>query len=108
MMLSAALVFVILLAEIDLAAGVTAGVAMAIFIVLVKSAAWPWIPAMIVAFIAGMLIGAFIGFMVAKIGVPSFVVTLAFTKPSVIPSIWNCLWCVKDLHVGCRNVMSVF
>ena len=78
MMLSAALVFVILLAEIDLAAGVTAGVAMAIFIVLVKSAAWPWIPAMIVAFIAGMLIGAFIGFMVAKIGVPSFVVSLAF------------------------------
>lgn len=78
MMLSAALVFVILLAEIDLAAGVTAGVAMAIFIVLVKSAAWPWIPAMIVAFLAGMAIGAFIGFMVAKIGVPSFVVSLAF------------------------------
>ena len=78
MMLSAALVFVILLAEIDLAAGVTAGVAMAIFIVLVKSAAWPWIPAMIVAFLAGMAIGAFIGYMVAKIGVPSFVVSLAF------------------------------
>jgi D-xylose transport system permease protein len=78
MMLSAALVFVILLAEIDLAAGVTAGVAMAIFIVLVKSASWPWIPAMIVAFLAGMAIGAFIGYMVAKIGVPSFVVTLAF------------------------------
>jgi D-xylose transport system permease protein len=78
MMLSAALVFVILLAEIDLAAGVTAGVAMAAFIVLVKSAGWPWIPALIVAFIVGMAIGGFIGFMVAKIGVPSFVVSLAF------------------------------
>ena len=78
MMLSAALVFVILLAEIDLAAGVTAGVSMAAFIVLVKSAGWPWIPAMIIAFLVGMAIGAFIGYMVAKIGVPSFVVSLAF------------------------------
>jgi D-xylose transport system permease protein len=78
MMLSAALVFVILLAEIDLAAGVTAGVSMAIFIQLVKAQQWNWIPALVVAFIAGILIGAFIGFMVAKIGVPSFVVTLAF------------------------------
>ena len=78
MMLSAALVFVILLAEIDLAAGVTAGVSMAIFIQLVKTQQWNWIPALVVAFIAGIAIGAFIGFMVAKIGVPSFVVTLAF------------------------------
>lgn len=78
MMLSAALVFVILLAEIDLAAGVTAGVSMAAFIVLVKSAGWPWIPAMLIAFLVGMAIGAFIGWMVAKIGVPSFVVSLAF------------------------------
>ena len=35
-MLSAALVFVILLGEIDLAAGVTAGVGMAVFITLIK------------------------------------------------------------------------
>jgi D-xylose transport system permease protein len=37
-MLAAALVFVILLAEIDLAAGVTAGVAMAVFIRLLQVA----------------------------------------------------------------------
>jgi D-xylose transport system permease protein len=78
MMLSAALVFVILLAEIDLAAGVTAGVSMAIFVELIQARNWNWIPALVVAFIAGIAIGAFIGFMVAKIGVPSFVVTLAF------------------------------
>jgi D-xylose transport system permease protein len=78
MMLSAALVFVILLAEIDLAAGVTAGVSMAIFVELIQARDWNWIPALVVAFIAGIAIGAFIGFMVAKIGVPSFVVTLAF------------------------------
>jgi D-xylose transport system permease protein len=77
-MLSAALVFVILLAEIDLAAGVTAGVAMAVWIVLMKYLAMNWILALAVAFVVGLAIGWVIGFMVAKIGVPSFVVTLAF------------------------------
>ena len=77
-MLSSALVFVILLAEIDLAAGVTAGVAMAVFIQLIKAWHWNWILALIVGFLVGLLIGWVIGFMVAKIGVPSFVVTLAF------------------------------
>lgn len=77
MMLAAALVFVILLAEIDLAAGVTAGVAMAVFIRLLK-AGWTWIPALGVSFVVGIVVGFVIGYMVAKIGVPSFVVTLAF------------------------------
>jgi D-xylose transport system permease protein len=77
-MLSAALVFVILLAEIDLSAGVTAGVSMAVWIVLMKYLAMNWILALIIAFGAGLLIGWIIGMMVAKIGVPSFVVTLAF------------------------------
>lgn len=77
-MLAAALVFVILLAEIDLSAGVTAGVASAVFIVLIKSGNWGWIPALIASFITGIIIGYIIGFIVAKIGVPSFVVTLAF------------------------------
>ncbi len=77
-MLSAALVFVILLAEIDLSAGVTAGVSMAVWIVLMKYLAMNWILALVIAFAAGLLIGWVIGMMVAKIGVPSFVVTLAF------------------------------
>ena len=77
-MLSSALVFVILLAEIDLAAGVTAGVAMAVFIQLIQSWNWHWISALIASFVVGAVIGTVIGFLVAKIGVPSFVVTLAF------------------------------
>ena len=76
-MLASALVFVILLAEIDLAAGVTAGVAMAVFIVLVKAGIF-WGLALFVGFVVGLAIGWVIGFFVAKIGVPSFVVTLAF------------------------------
>ena len=77
-MLSAALVFVILLGEIDLAAGVTAGVAMAVFITLVKFQGWSWGLALVAALATGIAVGWFIGFVVAKIGVPSFVVTLAF------------------------------
>lgn len=76
-MLAAALVFVILLAEIDLAAGVTAGVAMAVFIRLLQ-AGWGWIPALGASFAVGIVVGFIIGYVVAKIGVPSFVVTLAF------------------------------
>ena len=77
-MLSSALVFVILIGEIDLSAGVTGGVSMAVFIDLIQNFNWPWIPALVVGFIVGMSIGFIIGMMVAKIGVPSFVVSLAF------------------------------
>jgi D-xylose transport system permease protein len=77
-MLSGALVFVILLGEIDLSAGVTAGVAMGVYIVLVQQAGWGWLPALGAAFVVGAVVGWIIGFIVAKIGVPSFVVTLAF------------------------------
>jgi len=75
-MLGMALVFVILLGEIDLSAGVTSGVTMALFIVLVNVNGVPWILALIIAFAAGFLIGTLIGFFVAKVGIPSFVVTL--------------------------------
>lgn len=77
MMLAVALTFVIILAEIDLSAGVTGGLGMAIFILLTNVAHWNWIAALLVAFIVGATIGTFIGFMVARIGVPSFVITLA-------------------------------
>jgi len=77
MMLAVALTFVIILAEIDLSAGVTGGLAMAIFILLTNVGGWGWIPALLAAFVIGAAVGTFIGFMVARIGVPSFVITLA-------------------------------
>lgn len=76
MMLAMALVFVILLGEIDLSAGVTSGVAAAIFVVLVHNYQLNWIAAVGVALAAGLVIGSFIGVFVAKVGIPSFVVTL--------------------------------
>ncbi len=75
-MLGMALVFVILLGEIDLSAGVTAGVTMCIFIVLVNVQGLNWILALAIAFAIGIAIGTFIGFFVARVGIPSFVVTL--------------------------------
>ncbi len=77
-MLAMALVFVILLGEIDLSAGVTSGVAMSLFVVLSDPGGlgMNWILALIVALLSGVVIGFFIGFFVARVGVPSFVVTL--------------------------------
>lgn len=75
-MLGMALVFVILLGEIDLSAGVTAGTSMCLFVVLVSRFGVNWIVALIAAFLLGLAIGTFIGFFVARVGIPSFVVTL--------------------------------
>ena len=76
MMLAMALVFVILIAEIDLSAGVTSGVAMALFILLTNKGGVDWRISILAGLIIGTAIGAMIGFFVAKVGVPSFVVTL--------------------------------
>jgi D-xylose transport system permease protein len=77
-MLAMALVFVILLGEIDLSAGVTSGVAMCVFVVLVAPGGFAlhWVAALSLALLTGAALGAFIGFFVAKVGIPSFVVTL--------------------------------
>ena len=76
MMLAMALVFVILIAEIDLSAGVTSGVAMALFILLTNKGGVDWRISILAGLLVGTAIGAMIGFFVAKVGVPSFVVTL--------------------------------
>lgn len=75
--LAVALVFVILLAEIDLSAGVAAGVAMDIFY-LTTTFGIPWYLGILVSLCVGALLGLVLGFFVAKVGVPSFVITLAF------------------------------
>ncbi|GAA3876431.1 ABC transporter permease [Leifsonia kafniensis] len=75
-MLGMALVFVILLGEIDLSAGVTSGLTMVIFIVLVNVNGLNWMVALLIALLTGVAIGSFIGFFVARVGIPSFVVTL--------------------------------
>jgi D-xylose transport system permease protein len=76
--LAAALVFLIILTELDLSAGVTGGVGMASLTVLTKDYHWNIAPAIVVAFIVGIVTGFVIGNIVARLGVPAFVVTLGF------------------------------
>ena len=75
--LAMGLVFILLIAEIDLSAGVTSGLASAIFVVVLKNLGVPWWLAIILSLLTGVAIGLAIGIMVAKVGIPSFVVTLA-------------------------------
>jgi D-xylose transport system permease protein len=72
------LVFVLLLGEIDLAAGYTSGVAAATLATLLAGAnGKPLWVALAGALGAGLGIGLLQGTLVAKVGIPSFVVTLA-------------------------------
>ncbi len=72
------LVFVLLLGEIDLAAGYTAGASGAVMGVTLKNYGWPWWLAIVAALVTGAFIGTLMGLLVSRLGIPSFVVTLAF------------------------------
>ncbi|GLW96619.1 ABC transporter permease [Microtetraspora sp. NBRC 16547] len=71
------LIFVLLLGEIDLSAGFASGVCAAVLGVLLTNEGWPWYAAALAAMATGAAIGLVIGTLVAKLGIPSFVVTLA-------------------------------
>jgi D-xylose transport system permease protein len=71
------LIFVLLLGEIDLSAGYASGVCAAILAITVTNRGWPWYAAILAALVTGVVIGTVLGLLVAKIGIPSFVVTLA-------------------------------
>jgi D-xylose transport system permease protein len=71
------LVFVLLLGEIDLSAGFASGVCGAIMAILLTNDHWAWYLAIPAAILTGVVIGFVLGVLVAKIGIPSFVVTLA-------------------------------
>ncbi|WP_436789399.1 sugar ABC transporter permease [Yinghuangia sp. YIM S10712] len=70
------LTFVLVLGEIDLSAGFASGVCAAVAAVLMDSHGSPWYLATAAALLTGATIGLVIGALVAKLGIPSFVVTL--------------------------------
>ena len=76
--LAMGLVLVLLLGEIDLSAGVTGGVGACVMGLLIVKHGQPWFLAVAAGVVSGLVIGYVIGLLVAKLGVPSFVVTLAF------------------------------
>ena len=71
------LIFVLLLGEIDLSAGTTGGLCSAIMAVLLLRHGVSWWLAIIAALVAGVAIGFAMGWLRARIGIPSFVITLA-------------------------------
>lgn len=72
------LVFVLLLGEIDLAAGYSAGICASVMARLMDGYGWRWYGVIPAAIVTGLIIGLFIGVLVAKVRIPSFVVTLSF------------------------------
>jgi D-xylose transport system permease protein len=74
------IVFVLLLGEIDLSIGFVSGVAgvtTALLMIPDGSHEFGAIPAILIALLAGLAIGTLHGLLITKIGIPSFVVTLA-------------------------------
>ncbi len=76
-LIAVGLVFVLLLGEVDLSVGSVSGLAAAVFGVLNVNHGIPEGVAILAAVATGAAIGAAQGFFFARIGVPSFVVTLA-------------------------------
>jgi D-xylose transport system permease protein len=75
--LAMGLVFVLLLGEIDLSAGVAAGTSAAVMGVFLTNHHVAWPLSTIICLLTGAVIGTCIGLLVAWLGIPSFVVTLA-------------------------------
>jgi len=71
------LVFVLLLGEIDLSAGTSGGLCSAILAVLMLRHGLAWWLGILAALVGGVLIGLGIGWLRARLGIPSFVITLA-------------------------------
>jgi D-xylose transport system permease protein len=78
MLLAMAEVYALLLGEIDLSAGFVAGLSGVVAAELVKEqTGWPWWAAVGCALLVCAAIGLFQGTIITRIGLPSFVVTLA-------------------------------
>ena len=78
MLLAMGEIFVLLLGEIDLSLGFVGGVGGVVMAELLReSLGWPWWAAVAVALLSCVGIGALQGTIITRIGLPSFVVTLA-------------------------------
>ena len=71
-------IFALLLGEIDLSIGFVSGIGGVVMAELVKpSVGWPWWAAILLALVVCAAIGALQGSIITRLGLPSFVVTLA-------------------------------
>ena len=77
-LLAMGLVLVLLLGEIDLSAGVAGGVGATIMALFIVDHGQSWYVGVVLGLLAGAVMGFVIGELVSRLGIPSFVVTLAF------------------------------
>ncbi|UCG39925.1 MAG: ABC transporter permease [Acidimicrobiia bacterium] len=72
-------VFILLIAEIDLAIAFNSGIAGVLTVLLLRPdvAGWPWWAAILAGLVTSSLLSLVMGLIVTRAGVPSFVVTLA-------------------------------
>lgn len=75
--ISLGIIMVVLLGEIDLSAGSVSGLSAVIMTILSVNRGWPPFAAIVVALAGAALIGLLHGWMFTRLGMPSFVVTLA-------------------------------
>jgi putative multiple sugar transport system permease protein len=75
--LAAGMTLIIIIRHIDLSVGFLSGFLGAVAAILITNYNIPAIPAIIIILALGAVIGLFFGVLVAKVGIPSFVVTLA-------------------------------
>lgn len=76
--LAMGLIPVLLLGDIDLSAGVAGGMAAGFTAVAIDRNGQHWTLAVLIGLAVGAVVGLVIGLLVARLGIPSFVVTLAF------------------------------
>jgi D-xylose transport system permease protein len=78
MVLAMAEIFALVLGEIDLSIGFVGPVGATIAVQLVQpsTANWPWIPAIVIALLTCAFIGLLQGLLIARLRLPSFIVTL--------------------------------
>jgi len=71
------MVLVLMVGQVDLSVGAVSGLAAAVVAVAVARAGWPLVVAVVAAIAVGAAFGAGYGWMYTRLGVPSFVITLA-------------------------------
>jgi len=76
--LAMGLTFVLLLGDIDLSAGVAGGASAAVMALVLRDSGVGWVVGLLAALVTGLVLGTLIGLLVSRVGIPSFVVTLAF------------------------------